>query len=152
MSEQLIVKIKKLNPKAVIPQIMTEHSAGFDLVATSKKTTEMYIEYGTGLAVAIPVGYCGIIQARSSVSKKSLMLANGVGLIDADYRGELLLRFKSVKMDSGLTSEEYEVGDAIAQLRICAVPKIALEEVEELDATERGEGGFGHTDKKRKKK
>lgn len=154
MSEKVIVKFKKSHPKAVIPTAGSAEANGFDLIATSMEIEKngLYIQYGTGIHVAIPKGYCGILQARSSVSKKSLILANGVGLIDTDYRGEILARFKVIRTDNAQTAEEYQIGDAVAQLRICPVPAVEYVEVEDLDATERGHGGFGSTDEKKKKK
>lgn len=133
------------------------------------------VEYGTGLAMEIPEGYVGLIFARSSIFKQDLSLANAVGVIDSGYRGEIKFKFKptlaymtfgvatnskgidedsdsfdfvgiagDIKKDSIETSI-YEVGDRIGQIIIMPYPKISFKEVDELSATDRGEGGFGST-------
>ena len=89
---KLKLKFKKLNQNAVSPTYAHETDACFDLVATSKTTTSKFIEYGTGLAFEIPKGYVGLIFPRSSITNKDLMLKNSVGVIDADYRGEVKFR------------------------------------------------------------
>lgn len=89
------VKIKKLNGNAVIPTKAHPTDAGFDLVATSRVfDKEGNITYGTGLAFEIPEGYAGFLFPRSSISKKDLMLSNGVGIIDSHFRGEVMAKFK----------------------------------------------------------
>jgi dUTP pyrophosphatase len=133
------IKIKKLSDEAVVPKYAKEGDAGLDLVAISKRETEKFIEYGTGLAFEIPLGYAGFIFPRSSVSKKDLVLANSVGVVDSGYRGEFLVRFKK------LGEEEYEVGERVAQVVIMKLPEVEIEEVLELSNSERGEGGFGST-------
>jgi dUTP pyrophosphatase len=136
------VKIKKLNPEANIPAYAKEGDAGLDLVAISKRETEKFIEYGTGLAIEIPEGHMGLLFPRSSISKKDLVLANSVGIVDAGYRGELLIRFKKLGEDN------YEVGERVVQLMVMPFPKINFEEVEELEDSSRGAGGFGSTGSK----
>jgi dUTP pyrophosphatase len=133
------IKIKKLNSEVNIPSYAKEGDAGLDLIAISKKETDKYIEYGTGLALEIPEGFMGLLFPRSSISKKDLILANSVGVVDAGYRGELLIRFKK------LGEESYEIGERIAQLIVLPFPKIEFEEVEELEESSRGSGGFGST-------
>ena len=152
------IKIKKLDPNAVIPTRAHESDAGLDLSATSKKVRNGYIEYGTGLAIEIPKGYAGFIFPRSSVSKKDLMLANAVGVIDAPYRGEIKLRFRRVPATEHVRIlgqfvsvfdkdaefvDLYEVGDRVGQLIILPLPEVTLVEVDELEDSERGDGGFG---------
>ena len=150
----LEVKIKKLHKDAVIPKYETVGSVGMDLTAVSKEYDEHgNVVFGTGLAIQIPEGYYADLRPRSSISKYDLVLANSVGTIDADYRGELILKFKpsdyfainreDVYAD-GLT---YEVGDRIAQIIIKPYPKVSFVEVGELSETERGTGGFGSTNK-----
>ncbi len=146
------VKIKKLNPEAIIPSYAKEGDAGMDLVAiTEEKSTVIkqgqygkvqYIEYGTGLAVEIPKGFVGLIYPRSSISKYNLILANSVGVIDSGYRGEILVRFKST-MAEGCTPIHYNKGDKIAQLVVVPVPKVSFIECTELSDSDRGAGGFG---------
>lgn len=135
-------------------------------------------EYGTGIAIEIPEGYVGLIFARSSISKKDLSLANAVGVIDSGYRGEIKFKFKptpafidfgssgdkyGINIDSetfdyiglcgGIEKDSvdaciYEVGDKIGQIIIMPYPTISFVEVDKLSETERGDGGFGHTDNK----
>jgi dUTP pyrophosphatase len=142
------VKIKKLNKDAVIPKYATQNDAGLDLVATSIiLETSTQITYGLGVALEIPEGFVGLIFPRSSVRNTDLQLSNSVGVIDSGYRGELQATFnkKGVnKIDGG---HIYMVGDRVAQIIIIPYPPIEFEEVEELNNTERGEGGFGSTGK-----
>lgn len=136
------VKFKKLDKHAVIPAYAKKGDAGLDLIAiSSKHDPDTYAEYGTGLAIAIPEGYMGLLFPRSSVSKTDLVLANCVGIVDSGYRGEIKVRFKYTAEHPFL----YEVGDKVVQLVIMPYPEITPVEVADLDATERGEGGFGHT-------
>lgn len=158
------VKIKKLNPNAVVPTKAHPTDAGFDLTATSR-TIDQYgnIVYGTGLAFEIPEGYVGYIFPRSSISKKNVMLTNAVGVIDSGYRGEVMAKFK-MAIEAGMLVKEnvgehyfpmtyfakgrvYNVGDRIAQLIIMPLPQIELEETTELSTTDRGTGGYGSSGK-----
>lgn len=142
MTENFLnVKIKKLNPNAIIPSYAKNGDAGLDVVAVSKRETDKFIEYRTGLAFEIPKNHVMLIFPRSSLSNKDLILANSVGVIDSGYRGELFVRFKKTGKDI------YEVGDKIAQIIIIPYPTIKFKETEELSKTERGDGGFGHTGK-----
>ena len=91
----LEVKIKKLHKDAVIPKYETVGSVGMDLTATSKEYDEYgNIVFGTGISIQLPDGYYADLRPRSSISKYDLVLANSVGTIDSDYRGELILKFK----------------------------------------------------------
>jgi dUTP pyrophosphatase len=145
------VRIKKLNPQAIIPSYAKAGDAGMDLTAvTMEYDNHGNISYGTGLAVEIPKGYVGLIFPRSSVSKTQLALANSVGVIDSGYRGELICKFKPTLMlcDEGSEPEEsviYKEGERVAQLMIIPHPEVEFEESEELEKTERGNGGFGST-------
>ncbi len=100
------VNIKKLSTEAVLPSYATQGDAGMDLTAISSQIDKsgLFIEYGTGLAVEIPEGHVGLLFARSSVSKTSLILANHVGVVDSGYRGEIKFRFK----DLGIRTKEME--------------------------------------------
>ena len=131
------IKIKKLVSEARIPGYANFGDAGMDLTAIEKRETDKFIEYKTGLAIEIPEGYVGLIFPRSSVSKKDLILANSVGVIDSGYRGEILIRFQKLGKDI------YDLGERIAQLIIIPIPKIELEEVNELENSSRGKKGFG---------
>jgi dUTP pyrophosphatase len=95
----------------------------------------------TGIAIEIPEGYVGLVYPRSSVSKSSMLLANGVGVIDSGYRGEIMLKYRHL----GGRNEIYTTGDRVGQLMIIKRPEIELVVVDELSDTDRGEGGFGST-------
>ena len=144
------VKIKKLNPNAIIPAYAKTGDAGMDLVATSiLSNTTFDITFGMGIALEIPEGYVGLIFPRSSIRKTDLALTNCVGVVDSGYRGELQATFKKVygKNDVRIGETDYKVGDRIAQIIILPYPQIEFTEVEELSNTERGDGGFGSTGK-----
>lgn len=140
------IKFIKKNDQAVIPQFATEGDAGLDLTATSK-SEDMYgnIVYGTGLAMEIPKGYVGLLFPRSSVSKTDLSLANSVGVVDSGYRGEIIAKFRKPNKVYQSDITDYKVGDRVVQLVIIKLTKIEIEEATELEASERGEGGFGST-------
>ena len=139
------VKIKKLHENAVIPKYAKESDAGLDLVATTiKENTTFQITYGLGIALEIPDGFVGLIFPRSSIRNTELILSNSVGVVDAGYRGELQATFNK---SNGLDSLAYKVGDRVCQLIIIPHPIVELEEVNELNNTERGAGGFGSTGK-----
>jgi len=143
------IKIK-LDKSASLPVYSSIDAAGMDMVATTINTNENYIEYGTGVYLEIPKGYVGLLFPRSSISKKALTLANSVGVIDSDYRGEIKFRFKfnDDKITKVMSSSIYDSGDKIGQLMIIPYPKVEFKQVESLEETERGEGGFGSTDVK----
>ena len=140
----MIVKIKKLDSKAVTPAYAKAGDAAVDLTAISLSKVDKdefgYLEYGTGLAIEIPEGHVGLLFPRSSISNSGLILTNSVGVIDSGYRGEIKFRFKHIP-----DTAYYQPGDRIGQLIIMPYPQIEFQEVEELSSTERGEGGFGST-------
>ena len=139
------VKIKRLHKDAVIPSYSRQGDAGMDLVATSKFYDDFdNVCYGTGLAIEIPEGHVGLLFPRSSISKTDLTLRNSVGVIDSNYRGEIVLKFNNILMSS---CEPYNVKERIGQLIIMPYPTIEFKEVEELSTTERGAQGFGSTGK-----
>ena len=138
------VKIKKMNDKAQIPKYAFETDAGCDVAATSKKVTEHYIEYGTGIAFDIPEGYYLEIFPRSSISNYNLLLCNSVGVIDEQYKGEIKFRFKRIN-SFGDFVKIYEIGDKIGQIILKQRPKINFIEVKELSNSDRGIGGYGST-------
>ena len=136
------VRIKKLNPLAEIPSYAKDGDAGMDLVITDiKGETEWDISYGFGISMEIPDGFMGLVFPRSSIRKTDLILSNSVGVIDAGYRGEIQATFKKTG------GAVYKIGDRGAQLIIIPHPIIEWDEVNELNNTERGEGGFGSTGK-----
>lgn len=141
------VRIKKLHPDAVIPSYAKTGDAGLDLTAVARTYDEhRNIVYHFGLAFEIPQGYAGFIFPRSSVCKKTLILTNCVGVIDSGYRGEVTAKFKNL-MTPDLKMESYKVGERVAQMVILPVPQIELEVVDSLSESERGEGGYGSSDK-----
>ncbi len=142
------IRIKKLRENAVVPTYGSEFAAGADLYAAIDEAVT--IEPGetkfipTGLAFEIPVGYAGFVHARSGLaSKRGLAPANKVGVIDSDYRGEVMTALHN----HGKTAQTVEAGERIAQMVI--MPYIAANYIlsDELDDTVRGEGGFGSTGK-----
>jgi len=136
------VKIKKLDPVAIVPKYAKTGDAGLDFTAVSKSIdSDGNVVYGTGLAVEIPLGYVGLLFPRSSISKYSLLMSNSVGVIDSGYRGEIICKMKP----SNAPTTSYVIGDRIAQLIIVPYPAIEFEEVDELSTTERGDGGYGST-------
>lgn len=144
------VKFKKLSDKAVVPTKAHSSDAGFDLTAT-RVTSEVnecgqfVLVYHTDLAMEIPDGYVGLIFPRSSISKKSLYQTNAVAVIDSNYRGEIIVKYKNTTGDS--IPAVYNLGDKFAQLIVMPYPTIEFVEAEELSESDRGEGGFGSTDK-----
>jgi dUTPase len=191
-----VLKNETYNNVAALPDAATERSTGYDIVATSdpeivgklhgesKNVYESidYIQYKTNLRIAVQkdnvwtggtssplnIDYDVLAMPRSSVSKYNLVLANGIGLIDADYRGEILVRFKYIwqpedyLINTKLANDGaplyqyvagkpnldkiYKKGDKICQLKITKVEHAEFYLVDALDKTQRGEGGFGSTD------
>ena len=140
------VEIRKLNEKAKLPGRGSDLAAGYDLYAVSDASVSIAphetVKIGTGLSAAIPEGYFGGIFARSGLAlKRHLRPANCVGVVDADYRGEIIVALHN---DSDQI-QVIEPGERIAQLVIIPHISVDFEEVSELPATDRGTGGFGST-------
>lgn len=140
------VSVKRLDPRAKLPAYGSADAAGADLYALTDGPVAVApgqtVLIRTGLALAIPQGYVGLVYARSGLAtKQGLAPANKVGVIDADYRGELMV---SLYNHSG-EIRTVECGDRIAQLVIAPYLTARFQEAEELDDTERGKGGFGST-------
>lgn len=143
------VNIKKLNPNATIPTYGSEYAAGCDLYACLDESVTINphetVLIKTGLALEVPVGYAGLIYARSGLaSKRNLAPANKVGVVDADYRGEVMVALHN----HGAIPQVVEHGERIAQMVIAPFLTANFIEVEELSDTVRGEGGFGSTGSK----
>lgn len=143
------IKIKKLKENAVIPKRASTSAAGYDLYACldcESVTIEpnSNVKIGTGLSIAVPEGYFGAIFARSGLAaKENLRPANCVGVADSDYRGEYIVALHN----DGQTVRVVKNGDRIAQLVIMPFLSAEFIEADELDSTERGDGGFGSTGK-----
>lgn len=140
------IDIKKLNNRALLPTRGSEQAAGWDLYSNNEEaisiaphTTAMI---GTGLSMAIPDGYFGGVYARSGLAtKQSLRPANCVGVVDSDYRGELIV---SLHNDSD-TVKVVNPHERIAQLVVMPYLSVEFDEKESLDETVRGDRGFGST-------
>ena len=142
------VRIKKLQENAIIPTYGTEYSAGADLYALLDSAIEIAPHetffVHTGISVEIPEGYCGLVFARSSMgAKRGLAPANKVGVIDSDYRGEIMVTLHN----HSEVLATVEPGERIAQLAIVPFLKAEFEESDNLSDTSRGAGGFGSTGK-----
>lgn len=145
---KLKVKIKKLHPDAIIPKYQTSGAAGFDLHAVEDIKIEAS-ETGivkTGLSFEVPIGYELQIVPRSGMSLKTpIRVSNSPGTVDSDYRGEVCIIIDN-KNEKFIQPAFYiKKGDRIAQGKITPVLQAEFQEVEELQVTDRGEGGFGST-------
>ena len=143
------VNIKKLNPNAVIPTYGSPYAAGADLYACIDE--EIIIEPGqtvlikTGLAIELEIGYMALIYARSGLaSKRGLAPANKVGVVDCDYRGEIMVALHN----HSTVAQAVASGERIAQMVIAPYITAEFNEVDELSETVRGAGGFGSTGSK----
>lgn len=140
------VKIKKLNEEAILPKYATNKSAGADLCACIDKEVVIkpfsQVTINTGLAIEIPDGFVGLIFPRSGLStKKGLALANKVGVIDSDYRGEwLIVLYNQSNQDQVIGPHE-----RVAQFVLMPYYKAEFILTDELSVTERNTGGFGST-------
>ena len=144
----MLVNVKKLNDRAKLPAYGSDYSAGADLYAATDVPVEIApgetVFIGTGIAAEIPEGYVGLVYARSGLAcKKGLAPANKVGVIDADYRGEI----KVALFNHSQSVQTVDAGERVAQLVVAPFLKCEFEETTELSETVRGEGGFGSTGK-----
>lgn len=140
------LNFKKLNDLAKMPTQGSTYAAGYDLYAATDKDIivppHKTVKIGTGIAMSIPENCFGGIFARSGLAtKRDLAPANKVGVIDSDYRGEVIVALHN----HGNEAQTVEPGERIAQLIILPFIAVEFQEVAELDGTERGEGGFGST-------
>lgn len=143
------VNFKKLNENAIVPTYGSQFAAGADLYACTNGET---VTFGpgetklikTGIAMEIPEGYAGLIYARSGIAnKRGLAPSNKVGVVDSDYRGEIMVSLHN----HSLAEQSITDGERVAQMVIAPFLKVEYTEVEELTETVRGEGGFGSTGK-----
>ena len=144
MTSDLIIEFAKLNSEAIIPTQGSPQAAGWDLYALEetivKRNTSSMIK--TGLAIAIPIGWEGQIRCRSSLGKKGMIMPNGIGTIDSDYRGELMVLATWIGEGDEFVVQK---GERVAQLLFSRVPSVKFVErdFEQLGNTDRGTGGFG---------
>jgi dUTP pyrophosphatase len=142
------IRVKKLSPNANIPTYGSAGAAGADLYACLDQDITIApgetVFVPTGIALEVPTGCAGLIYARSSLgSKRGLAPANKVGVIDSDYRGQIMVAL----FNHGTVEQIVSHGDRIAQLVIAPVYTPGFEEVTALEDTQRGSGGFGSTGK-----
>lgn len=135
------VRFKKLVPEASIPTKAHPTDAGWDLTAVSVEEDRKrnIVTYHTGIAVSLPEKHFALLCPRFSVYKHQLQLANGLGIIGQNYTGELIFKYRIVQPHIS----RYPVGERVGQLVILPLPQIEMEEVDELDETDRGCAGFG---------
>lgn len=148
MDAPVIVRIKRIGDNADIPlpQRMTQHAAGFDVCAAVTEPLVLQPDeirlIPCGFAMALPEGYEAQMRPRSGLSSKhGVSMINAPGTIDADYRGEVCVPL----VNHGKKPFTVERGMRIAQMVVKRVPPVEILEVKDLDATDRGSGGFGHT-------
>lgn len=137
-----------LKSEGILPTRATAGDAGLDLYATRitqelDNSGKLTLVYHTDIAVEIPENHVGLLFMKSSVAKRSLMLCNAVGVIDAHYRGEIMLKYKVI---TDAIPTVYQPGEACGQLVIVPVEILDPVFVEELSETERGTMGFGEAD------
>ena len=146
------VKIKRVHPDAKIPTYGSEGAACFDLYPVEGPSIVYYgdpVTYDLGIQVEIPPGYAMFVYSRSGQGfNHSVRLANGTGIIDSDYRGNVMVKLTCDDPLRTLNGMPVSRDKAIAQAVVMQVPRVQFIEVDELSATERGEGGFGSTDAK----
>ncbi len=144
--DALRVRFRKLRPDAVIPRYMSAHAAGLDLAAAIDGPLTLLPQaraaIGTGIAIALPQGYEAQVRPRSGLAlRHGITLVNSPGTIDADYRGEI----RVILVNLGSEPVSICSGDRIAQMVVAPVCQVEIVEVDSLDDTARGSGGFGHT-------
>jgi len=139
-----LVRARRMHPDARLPEVKSDGAAGADLSAADQYVIDpgQTAVIRTGVAVEIPDGFEGQVRARSGLSaKKELILLNGVGTIDADYRGEIMVPVKNI----GDRCQAVHTGDRVAQLLVKPVNRCRFEWAEKLSETVRADGGFGST-------
>lgn len=144
MSNQIPLRVQRLHPDAILPTYATDGAACFDLHALHGDVVGdgLPVVFRTGLSFEIPPGYAMKVYSRSGHGfKHGVRLANCTGIIDSDYRGEVMVKLVS---DNG-GFMHVNAGDRIAQAMLVPVPAVELVEVDELTTTQRGAGGFGST-------
>lgn len=148
MSKNLEILVERIQANAVLPTRAHDNDTGLDVtpIAIDKRLSNRRFRLATGLKVKPPEGYYLDFPPRSSIDKKEASIGNSFGVIDADYRGELLI---SVVLDNPMQDIGDLLGEPLCQLVLRKLHIAKVVEVDSLDdETERGEGGFGHTDTK----
>lgn len=144
------LKFKRLDTeKAIMPIRAHKGDAGLDLTATDitlepNECGQTVVVYHTGLALEIPEGYVGLLFPRSSIAKKSMFLTNCVGVIDSGYRGEITAK---MHITTDAAPAIYKVGEKFLQLIVMPLIDVDVVEAVELSESDRGEGGYGSSDK-----
>lgn len=143
---QPTLRFKRLDPRAVVPAYQTAQAAGLDLHAVLDEAVEIsagaILRVPCGFAMSIPPGWEAQVRPRSGLaSRHGITMPNAPGTIDADYRGEVQVPL----INLGSVSFTIEPGMRVAQMVIAPVARVLVEEVDDLDETGRGEGGFGST-------
>ncbi|MFO7779888.1 MAG: dUTP diphosphatase [Nitriliruptoraceae bacterium] len=144
MAGDIEVAVRRLRPDAVLPSYAHPGDAGLDLTAVEPVTLEPggRTAVPTGLAVAIPMGWVGLVHPRSGLARRhGLTVANAPGTIDAGYRGEV----RVLLINLGAETVHLPAGERVAQLLLQRVGRAHVVEVDDLDETARGTGGFGST-------
>lgn len=165
--DKQVLKVKRLHPDAKLPTQANPNDAGFDVYAIDDGTIKLtrvnqgkfalaYVQYKTGLSIEPPEGYHVELFPRSSITKQDVVLANSIGLVDQDYRGEVIFRFKvcifrnfiiDERTDSATSLHKYlniyKAGDRIGQFVLRKTYHYEIQEVDNLSNTIRGKGGFG---------
>lgn len=144
MKNDIQLKVKRLTEEAQLPTYGSAGAACFDIRTTTGGIVEAKDSalFSTGLSFEIPKGWAMMVYSRSGHGfKHGIRLANATGIIDSDYRGEVMVRLTN----DGGKAYEVQPGERVAQAMLIPAPAVSIEEVGELSATERGEGGFGST-------
>ena len=146
--EKIKIKVKRVNGNGdiILPQYESKGASGMDIRAYTKEPISIkpgeIVFVSTGLTVSIPFGYEGQIRPRSGLAlKNGIGLVNSPGTIDSDYRGEIGI----IMINWGKEPFMIREGDRIAQMIICKVCRAEIKDVDDLDSTQRGDGGFGHS-------
>lgn len=143
------IKYKKLSSNSVTPSYATSGDAGLDMTSTRIVKSNLFsVWYNTDIAIEIPKGHFGLIAPRSSISNDgTLMMSNSIGILDSGFRGGIQIRFNRT-LKGIFTRKQYNIGDKICQLIIVPFKTAVLEPALFLSKSDRGEGGYGSTDKK----
>lgn len=145
-----IIKVVRINSTAKLPHKGSKDAAGYDLFASLEQSNILIpahetVKINTGLKMEIPKGYAGLIYARSGLAtKEGIAPANKVGVVDSDYRGEIIVALHNHTNEDKVVND----GDRIAQLVITPFKDCVFYETDELSETKRGDGGFGSTGEK----